>query len=170
MRHALDLYELGYSHEAVAEAVRGNKMTVRSWIQKYRPQAQRTWFQSRHAAHHGEPVPAGLWWIEREAPERQCDVCGIVLGRDGQTFDAESTEIMPGFEHSDPSGTRCNECLELYGDGPAALILGLWEIASPEESTVEEFDEQDDADLAGVSGSERGPGEGGVCEALRATA
>ncbi len=63
----------------------------------------------------------------------RCDLCDVILGRDGQTWDEGESETMPWAPHTDPSETRCIDCRVLYGDGPAEVILACWGISAANE-------------------------------------
>jgi hypothetical protein len=114
---ALSLIGQGFSQRAVGRLLGVPNPTVHNWTKPPKP------YKAQVAA------------IKRSSKTGYCDLCNIRLGRDGQTMNEHSDELMPGLGHSDPAtDTRCRECRALYGDGPAAAILGRWGIASAEET------------------------------------
>jgi len=48
---------------------------------------------------------------------------------------------MPQKPQSERQGSRCRECLEIYGPGPAGVILGVYGIRAPHETPVGEMNE-----------------------------
>ncbi len=114
----------GYTQAGAARLVGMRQNTLSEWLREVRA---------------GRPLPGlpGRKRIAREAAlvrrAGRCDLCDVILGRDGQTWDEGESETMPWAPHTDPRESRCIDCRVLYGDGPAEVILACWGISAANE-------------------------------------